>query len=93
MGIRNMIVRWLDGPRPALANYGHGLEIAGNDMYLEGDVKLSIRPASNGRLLVAQIYKPVRGPGPDWETTLHLVPDGSSLVESIARVLVLQKVA
>jgi hypothetical protein len=92
MGIRNWFIRWLDGEkRPTLANYG--LEVAGQDMYLEGDVKLSIRPASNGRLLVAQIYKPVRGPGPDWETTLHLVPDGSSLVESIARVLVLQKVA
>jgi hypothetical protein len=92
MGVRNMLVNWLNQNKTSPSAYGADMAI-GHDFCIQGDIKLSIRPASNGRLLVAQVYRPISGPGSDWENSLHLVPDGTSLVEAIARVLVLQKVS
>ena len=59
---------------------------------MKGEVKIVVKPALNGRIVMMQAYKPVNGPQPDWESTVYLVPEGNSLIEAITTLLVSAKV-
>lgn len=93
MGVRSWVYGWFwRGWKDSRHGTAVSLHEYEEEQFFKGDVKLTIKGATNGRLLSMQLFKPIPGPGNDWETTLYLVPEGTSLVETITRALVAAKV-
>jgi hypothetical protein len=69
---------------------GMGIGFDESEPSIPNEVKLVIKPAANGRLITMQHYAPnsAHAHKPDWRTTLYLVPEGHSLIESITALLV-----
>ena len=90
MGIRSAMYGWFRDAWRRKNNVGMAIPLGHydeDDNPGKNDVRMNIQRAANGRLLTVKQYKPVSGPGADWETTLYLVPDGESLINAVAQAL------
>ena len=53
-------------------------------------LQLTVIKCANGTVVKASIYRPVMGPGPDWQHEVHIVKDDEKLNDTIGRILVLK---
>lgn len=54
-------------------------------------LQLAIIKCSNGTVIRSTIYKPVVGPGSDWQHEVHIVKDEETVTDAIQRIMVLKK--
>lgn len=54
------------------------------------ETSFSVIKAANGKIVKVSVFKPVKGPGPDWHHELHIVRDDEKVTDVIARIMAIK---
>jgi hypothetical protein len=84
--IKRAIRRWLNDDSPALANAVTSSGLQETDDRL--NVTFALVPAENGMIVKQSYYRPINGPGPDWQHKMYIVKENETLPEVLTRLAV-----
>lgn len=83
--IKRAIRRWLNDDGPVAIKSAHGGQTDTDDRL---NVTFSLVPAENGMIVKQSYYRPINGPGPDWQHKMYIVKEGETLPEVLTRLAV-----